>query len=391
MTYPDNARAKLIRGLKRALVTVAAGGVLVAATGVPAQAVVSSTPDSVPSFNGTVLATAYLGDTIYVGGTFTAAIVNGKSIARSRLAAIDANTGALKSWAPSADGRVKAIATSGSSVYVAGDFLYVNGIKRDSLAKLDAAGGAVASTFKHSISGRPYALAADNGRLYLGGSITAVNGQTRTRLAAFNLVSGVLDASWKPIVDDQVETMAAAGGRIYVGGKFHKVNYTSGYDRLVALDPSSGKIITIFRPRPPVISFGLAVTSDGVYSAHGGQGGKLNAYTTTGGLRWAATFDGDAQAVAALGDTVYVGGHFDNACRTARTGDQGVCLDGSDDRVKLAALDAGDGSLRSWTANANGIEGVLTMASSAGLGAIAAGGAFTTINGKTQKRFVQFS
>jgi hypothetical protein len=391
VTYPDNARARLIRGLKRALVSVGVGGVLVAATGVPAQAVVSSTPDSVPSFNGTVLATAYLGNTIYVGGTFTAAIVNGKSIARSRLAAIDATTGALKSWAPKADGRVKAIATNGSSVYVAGDFLYVNGIKRDSLAKLDAAGGAVASTFKHSIGGRPYALAAENGRLYLGGSITSVNGQTRSRLAAFNLVSGVLDASWKPIADDQVETMAAAGGRIYVGGKFHKVNYTSGYDRLVALDPSSGKIITTFRPKPPVISFGLAVTSDGVYSAHGGQGGKLNAYTTTGALRWSATFDGDAQAVAALGDTVYVGGHFDNACRTARTGDQGVCLDGSDDRVKLAALDAGDGSLRSWTADANGIEGVLTMASNAGLGAIAAGGAFTTINGRTQKRFVQFS
>jgi hypothetical protein len=31
------------------------------------------------------------------------------------------------------------------------------------------------------------------------------------------------------------------------------------------------------------------------------------------------------------------------------------------------------------------------MASSSSLGAIAAGGAFSTINGKNQKRFVQFS
>jgi hypothetical protein len=391
VTSPDNVRQKLIRGLKRAIVTVGVSTVLAATAGAPASAAVSSSPDNVPSFNGTVLATAYLGDTIYVGGTFTAAIVNGKQIARSRLAAIDANTGALKSWAPKADARVKAIATNGSSVYVAGDFGYVSGIKRDSLAKLDAFSGAVASTFKHSISGKPYALAAENGRLYLGGTVTAVNGQTRTRLAAFNLISGVLDPTWKPIADDQVEAITAAGGRVYVGGKFHKVNSTSGYDRLVALDPSSGSIITGFKPKPPVVSFGIAVTGDAVYSAHGGQGGKLNAYTLSGSLRWTATFDGDAQAVAALGDTVYVGGHFDRACKTARTGDHGVCLDGSDDRVKLAALDADDGSLLDWTANANGVEGVLTMTSSSSLGAVAAGGAFTTINGQNQKRFVQFS
>jgi hypothetical protein len=286
---------------------------------------------------------------------------------------------------------VKAIATSGSSVYIAGDFTTVTGLKRDSLAKLDATSGAVASTFKYSINGKPYALAADNGRLYLGGTVTSVSGSTRTRLAAFSLVTGALDLKWKPVVDDQVETIAAAGGRVYVGGKFHKVNSTSGYGRLVALDPASGAIVTGFKPKPPVISFGIAVSGDSVYSAHGGQGGKLNAYTLSGGLRWTATFDGDTQAVAVLGDTVYVGGHFDKACRTARTGAQGVCLDGSDDRVKLAALNAGNGSLQSWTANANGIEGVLTMASSASLGAIAAGGAFTTINGKSQKRFVQFS
>jgi hypothetical protein len=342
-------------------------------------------------FNGVVRAIAYLGDTIYVGGDFTSAIVNGKSISRARLAAIDANTGALKSWAPTADARVKAIAVNGTSVYVAGEFGAISGNKRDSLAKIDAGTAAVASTFKHSINGKPYALTADNGRLYVGGTITSVDGSTRTRLAAFNLTSGVLDPTWKPTADDQVEAITAAGGRVYVGGKFHKVNSTSGYDRLVALDPSSGSIITGFKPKPPVVSFGIAVTGDAVYSAHGGQGGKLNAYTLSGSLRWTATFDGDAQAVAALGDTVYVGGHFDRACKTARTGDHGVCLDGSDDRVKLAALDADDGSLLDWTANANGVEGVLTMTSSSSLGAVAAGGAFTTINGQNQKRFVQFS
>ena len=152
----------------------------------------------------------------------------------------------------------------------------------------------------------------------------------------------------------------------------------------------SGAIITGFKPKSGVITFGIVVTSDGVYSAHGGQGGKLNAYTTTGALRWSATFDGDAQAVTALDDTVYVGGHFDNACKSPRTGDQGVCLDGSEKRIKLAALDAADGSLRTWTADANGVEGVLAMARTTDLGVIAAGGAFTLINGASRKRLAQF-
>ncbi|GGQ44171.1 NHL repeat-containing protein [Couchioplanes azureus] len=384
MTYRGKLR-------KQIMVVGTVIGAVVAALATPAQAAPSESSDSVPGFNGTVLAVAYSGSTIFLGGTFTSALVNGKTVARNRLAAVNAYTGELLPWAPSADGRVKALAVSGSSVYVGGDFLYVSGQKRDSLARIDVTTGAVSSTFKHAIEGRPYALAAANGRLYVGGTLTKVNGLTRTRLAAFDLSSGVLDSAWKPTTDDQVEALATAGGRVYVGGKFHQVNGTSGYDRLVALDPYSAAIVTGFKPRPAVIVFAVTATSDGVYTAHGGQGGTAAAYTLTGTKRWSATFDGDAQAVTTLGDTVYVGGHFDHACRTARTGDQGVCLDGADDRVKLAGLAMNDGHLRDWTANMNGIEGVLTLASNPSLGAIAAGGAFTTINGVTQKRFAQFS
>jgi hypothetical protein len=357
----------------------------------PAQAAPSEVPDSVPGFNGTVLAVAYSGNTIYVGGDFTAALVNGGRVKRSRLAAVNATTGELLPWAPAADGRVKALVASGSSVYAAGDFGTVDGAERDSLARIDANDGTLSGTFSHSIEGRPYALTAGSGRLYVGGTITQVDGQDRTRLAAFNLTTGELDTKWRPGVDDQVESLAAGSGRIYVGGRFHKVNSVGGYDRLVALDPASAKIVTGFKPRPPVITFGIAVKGSGIYTAHGGKGGMVASYSLSGGKRWAATFDGDAQAVAVLGGSVFVGGHFDHACRTIRTGTQGVCLDGQDDRVKFAALATADGRLLSWSPSGNGVVGVLAMCGNPSLGAFVAGGAFTTIDGRTQKRFVQFS
>ena len=389
MTYRGKS---LNRDIKRVAVGAAIVGTLIAAAPPSAaHAAFSTTPDSLPGFNGRVLAVAYSGNTMYVGGDFVSVVVAGKTVTRNRLAAVNARTGELLPWAPAADARVKALAVSGASVYAAGDFTTVSGQKRDSLARLDATTGAVATTFKHSISGKPYALAAADGRLYLGGAITAVNGQTRTRLAAFNLTSGVLDATWKPTADDQVEALTTAAGRVYAGGKFHKVNSTSGYDRLVALDPATGKIVTGFKPRATVITYAIAVDDTGVYTATGGQGGRANAYTLSGTPKWTAGFDGDAQAVATYGGTVYVGGHLDNACRTPRTGTQGVCLDGSDVRVKLAALDQGTGVLQSWTANGNGIEGVLTLATNPSFGAIAAGGAFTTINGVSRKRLAQFS
>jgi hypothetical protein len=69
---------------------------------------------------------------------------------------------------------------------------------------------------------------------------------------------------------------------------------------------------------------------------------------------------------------------------------QGTCLDGSDARVKMAALSDTDGHLRDWTADANGVIGVLAMAASPGRGSLAVGGAFTMIGGRAQKRFAQF-
>jgi len=123
--------------------------------------------------------------------------------------------------------------------------------------------------------------------------------------------------------------------------------------------------------------------------ALGGQGGRTISYTTGGVAKWTITTDGDAQALAVLGSTVYIGGHFDNVCRSAATGDHGVCLDGSVSRIKLAATDL-DGNLLPWAPQGNGVRGVLAMTGSTATDMIVVGGEFTTLDGTTQKRFALF-
>ncbi|GAB1644804.1 hypothetical protein [Krasilnikovia sp. MM14-A1259] len=340
-----------------------------------------------PQFNGSVYALAFRGTTVYVGGSFTRATSGGRTYARQRLAAFDAGTGALLSWAPTADATVRALAVDGTTVYAAGDFGTISGLHRDNLAALDVVSGAP-GTFAHRISGAPYALAVGHGRLYLAGSVRAVDGLPRADLAAFSLTTGVLDAGWRPVADNAVRTIVAATDRVYVGGAFHQINGV-GALRIAALS-TTGALVTTFRPAvAPADVNAIAVDTSGVYAATAGQGGRAVAYTDTGEIIWQRIFDGDAAAITTLDGVVYIGGHFDTACLTARNGPHGLCLDGSVPRVKLAAVTSA-GDLTAWAPQANGIVGVRALAADAGSGTIAAGGDFTLMNGQSRLRVAGF-
>ncbi|MEV4637659.1 hypothetical protein AB0J80_09935 [Actinoplanes sp. NPDC049548] len=374
--------------MRQTLLTAVAATTLVTATGAAPALAVSASPEKAPLFNGSVYAIAYRGGTVYVGGSFTSVAWGGRTYDRARLAAFDASSGSLLAWAPAANSVVRALAVSGSSVYAGGSFTRISGSSRDSLARIDAVSGAV-GTFSHRVTGAPYALAVGNGRLYAGGSFTAVDGSTRRNAAAFSLSSGALDGGWRPSADDAVHALAVTGGRVYLGGAFHKVNGVSRTLRIAAVSPAGGAVDRGFLPTAPAQVNAVTTDSAGVYVATGGQGGRAIAYTTGGSMRWQRVFDGDATAVASLGGTIYVGGHFDRACTTASNGAHGTCTDGSYSRVKLAAISAG-GALTGWAPQANGVIGVRTLVVDHNRGALGAGGDFTTIAGQNRKRYASF-
>jgi hypothetical protein len=373
-------------GLRRAASAVLMIASLLVVT--PAATAVGDHPRTAPTFNGGVYAIAHSGSTVYVGGSFTSATWDGRSYPRWRLAAFDALTGALLSWAPPVDGTVRALAATPGGVYAAGDFHAVGDQPRDSLARLDPATGRVGS-FHHALSGTPYALAVANHRLYLGGRFTQVDGLQRGNLAAFSVLDDRLDSHWHPITDDAVHSVAAGVGAIYLGGSFHTVDAVPGTLRLAEVDGTTGEVDRTFTPRPPAEVHALAVDPTGVYVATGGVGGRAIAYTTAGAPRWQQVFDGDAAAIAVADGLVYVGGHFDNACRTARNGDHGGCTDGAYPRVKLAAV-TGAGALTPWAPQANGVIGVRVLSVNHTSDRLEVGGDFTTVGGLDQRRFASF-
>lgn len=381
--------------MKRILIgsvgAAAAAALTLSGTAYAVTPTISQASQKMPTFNGGVYASVYLGNTIYVGGSFTSVTWSGKKSVRSDLAAIDAQTGALLPWAPTADGTVLALtadATSGT-VYAGGDFADIDGTKRDSLAGISASTGNL-TAFKHSVAGVPRALAVGHGLLYLGGHFSSVDTSARTNLAAFSLTTGALSTAWAPTADDVVMSLLSDTNRIYIGGKFHKINNVSGTAKLAAVSPATAVRDATFKPSVAVLVYAIAAGPNGVFAAEGGQGGRAIEYSSTGAIQWTFTTDGDIQALAYLNGVLYTGGHYDNACKSASTGVKGFCNDGAIPRVKFAAVDATTGTLTDWNPAGNGVHGVFTMVADASLGTVAAGGEFTALGGASRGRFAQF-
>lgn len=231
---------------------------------------------------------AVSGNTLYVGGSFN--LVNGQQ--RYRVAAVDATTGALLSWAPIVGGEVAGIAAQGTAVALAGRFASAGGVRKRNVVAIDlrtglpgvatpdtpmpvaallqlggvmvVGGGVIGApggglTAFSTATGDPIpwsmpsngevtSLATDGGRLFVGGRFSLLGGVPRLNLASIDLGTAAL-TSWNPSPDGQILRLAVNGGTLFASGTFTTV---PGFARpgKVAFDAASGAVLP-FNPTAP--------------------------------------------------------------------------------------------------------------------------------------------
>jgi hypothetical protein len=196
-----------------------------------------------------------------------------------------------------ADAQVEAMAISGNTLYIGGQFRYVGRFTGPAIT-MDPVTGQVSASSPR-VGGVTYpqvfAVAPDgSGGWYIGGYFTTVNGLPRTNIAHI-LADHSVD-SWNPGADGAIDVLLVSGSTMYVGGPFTSFGGLSR-NMAAAFDLNTGAV-TSWNPN------------------------------VTGG------FSPFVDALATDGTTVYVGGSFSSI--------------GGQPRASLGAVDASTGAVSGW-------------------------------------------
>jgi PKD repeat protein len=265
--------------------------------------------------DGTVYATLVVGDTVFVGGSFSNAVApTGGLVQRQNLAAFSLATGALiASWRADAGASVRALASDGRWLYVGGSFGRLAGQTRMRLARVDVASAALDAGFAPVLDDTVRALAVTGDRIYAGGPFLTVNGVGRNRLVRLDSASGAVDPQFAAAASGPVYGLRISPGRdrLYVAGGFAALNGV-GRSGVGAVDADTGAVVGPAFASSARPTFGLDISPDGtrLYGAGGSGTNAAAAWDTGTGTRtWRVVADGDIQALRYFGGTVYFGFH----------------------------------------------------------------------------------
>ncbi len=379
------------------------GGGFATYRGLPAQRLakidlttgdLDSTFTQATGFDSYVQALAQSGTSLYVGGGFS--VYRGQPAVR--LAKIDLITGAMDtshSWAGGLgfDLGVRTLLVSGSSLYAGGDFIDYRGHPAHKLAKLDLTTGELDSNFTDT-AGFDYgvlALASSGSSLYVGGDFTTYRGQAALLLAKLDLATGDLDPAFTPVAELSVESMTVAGGALFIGGPFSEYGGAPAQG-LAKLDLSTAALDTTFTgPTGLTTPTGTALPMAYAYSGSTLYvGGDFTHYRGTPAQRLAkvalstgtldTTFtqvNGMSDSVYALalsGQSLYAGGTF-NTYRS-----QGA--------QKLCKIDLSTGDLDTGFTQATGMNASVNALAISGQ-SLYAGGQFSLYRSQTAERLAK--
>jgi hypothetical protein len=333
-------------------------------------------PDDAYGYTPRVMAIATKDSTVFLGGVFSSA--SGQS--RIALAAVDADSGALRPWNPAPANiysypppLIRSLAVQGDTLYVGGNFEIIGGADRTSLAAISAETSAATGWNPRPNDGNDvYALAVSGRVVYAGGTFVSMGPwQTRENFAAFDLTTGALK-DWDPSDNGiSATSIVVSAGKVYVAGNF---SFIGGQPRagLAALDTLTGAALP-WNPGTDnwvdamVLSNGTLYVG-GQFSNVGGQPRfRVAALDTSTGAAtpWNPNVDDDVTAIATDGETMYLGGFFRHV--------------GGAPHAALAAVDAATAAVMGWRADCDGVPNALALDDST---VFVGGEDLSTVNGQ---------
>ncbi|MBL0740905.1 T9SS type A sorting domain-containing protein [Chryseolinea lacunae] len=164
-----------------------------------------------------------VGNTVYAGGNF-ATVGN---TTRSNLAAVDATTGSLLSWAPVSTGEVKKIRVAPAAAYVIGSFEKGVGgqVREAGVAALNLTNGNALSWNPDFDFSYVADVALSTTDVYVAGFFYSVDGSPRPGLASFSLANNTLNP-WNPDINTGNDSgyenvsLSTSSNKLFVGGGF---------------------------------------------------------------------------------------------------------------------------------------------------------------------------
>lgn len=360
-----NPRARSWTGI---LVSV----VLLAAPGVGVRADPGTIPRLPWFFDGAVLASARLGNTLYVGGTFTAVAPSASAMPPTY--ALSEATGAVVGPVfPQTDREVVSIEPDGAGGYfVGGTFTVVGTLSQSYLAHV-LASGAVDPLFRPVLTGPVRAMARVGNALYVLGGFDGASFPPRLVAAVSTLDGSRL--SWNPAVPylQTIAGLLVAENQVVIWGTEQLSMITSGI--VVAYDAGTAAQAWVTRVSGGVRQYNAGVATvlpagDHLIVASSDGLRRLSLATGAVDPGW---IPGATPSVLALaGSTLYLGGAFASVA--------------GQPRQNLAAIDLVSAALLPWNPRAPvPVTGLATTSS----GGIYVTGDFAAFAGQARVRLAR--
>lgn len=179
-----------------------------------------------------------VGDTLFIGGSFSFTDTLGQTGPTEHVAALDAVSGERLDWNVDVDWVVDDMVYADGILYLGGSFHEVNGQTRHGLAAVHAATGALASWAPLTAGEASWDMELVGDTIYVSGS-AMTDGMNSGHLIAVDRITGDF-LPWAPQVDGLVRKIKFHQGRLFVGGQIYHVG---GQPREIAeVDPVSGAL-----------------------------------------------------------------------------------------------------------------------------------------------------